>query len=122
MEARGPIVTVYKAFLQVGQATHSTVAASGSGCMHILLHMSLSALLIPFAAQYGTGFIKYDESEHCKDARVMPEEMLRQKDLMALLSQGSKPLPLLCGRRCRHFTSTSRRSGNSKVRLRLQTG
>ena len=122
MEARGPIVTVYKAFLQVGQATHSTVAASGSGCMHILLHihMTLSALLIPFAAQYGTGFIKYDESEHCKDARVMPEVMLRQKDLMAVLSQGSKPFSKSVVRQemqalHEHFAQTWKFKGDSEV-------
>lgn len=43
---------------------------------------AVAAMLKPFAEQGGPSFIKYDESERCKDTKTLTAELVKQKALM----------------------------------------
>lgn len=43
-------------------------------------------LLMPFAEAKGPSFIKYDESEKCKDAKVLKDAMKDQQPIMKVIA------------------------------------
>ena len=53
---------------------------------------SVAKVLLAMAQERGPSFLKYDEASKCKDCKVSPKQILKQKDVVKQLAD-MKPVP-----------------------------